>query len=136
MTVLAVKMSEDKRTSPRVLHAILAEVQVEGKTVCRVRTMDLSQGGALFDAPVAIPVGTSIDLAFKIGKHELNPISCEVRRVGTAFGGNRFCVAVEFGQPNFQLIELVKRDLKNWEMESDAAGLVNSWTENPMRTFW
>ena len=129
-------MSRGKRSSPRVLHAVVAEVHRGEEPVFGVKTLDLSQGGALFDSPVSMNLGEPLGLAFKVGKHALNIIQCQVRRVESAFGGQRFCVAVQFDQPNFQLMELVKRDLKEWELESDAAGIVSSWTENPLRTFW
>lgn len=129
-------MRKNERSSPRVLHAILAQISFGQDQVFDVRTLDLSQGGVLVDCPVSFTVGDTLELAFKVGKHVLNPVSGKVRRVEPAFGGLRFCVAVQFEKPNFQLMELAKRDMKNWEMESDAAGLVSSWTENPMRTFW
>ncbi|HIB67853.1 MAG TPA: PilZ domain-containing protein [Phycisphaerales bacterium] len=128
--------AKDQRSAPRVLHSITAKVKVGENPVFGVKTMDLSQGGALLDSPYQLPLGEKLELAFKLGKHELNPTLCEVRRVESAFGGRRYCVAVQFSQPNFQLIELVKRDLKNWELESEAASLVSSWSDNPMRTFW
>ena len=83
-------MSErDQRSAPRVLHSITAKVKVGENPAFGAKTMDLSQGGALLDCPYQLPLGEKLELAFKLGKHELTPTVCEVRRVESAFGGRR-----------------------------------------------
>lgn len=127
---------KDKRANGRVLHSIMAHIKLGEHPAFAAKTLDLSRGGALLDSPVPASVGDTLELTFKVGTTELTPTVCHVRRVEAAFGGRRHCIAVQFSQPNFQLMELVKRDLKNWEIQSDCERLVSSWSENPMRTFW
>ena len=122
-------MSKDKRSSPRVLNSVSVEIQIGDKQAFRARTLDLSQGGVLLDSPTELAIGETLTLVFKVGKNVLNPITGDVRRVDAAFGGLRFCVAIQFAKPNFQLVELAKRDAENSEKDS-------SWTVNPTRTFW
>lgn len=123
--------NKDKRANARILHSVSAMIKVGNNPPVVAKTLDLSRGGALLDSPHHASVGDSIEVTFKVGSATLNPTVGQVRRVESAFGGRRHCIAVEFSAPNFQLIELIKRDMKEQEIQDECARLVSSWGSNP-----
>lgn len=123
--------NKNKRASERILHSVSARIRIGENPPVLARTLDLSKGGVLMDSPLQASVGDTVEVIFKVGRTELNPTTGQVRRVESAFGGRRHCIAVEFSAPNFQLVELIKRDLKELELQSECARLVSSWGSNP-----
>ncbi len=123
--------NKDKRANARILHSVSAIIKVGDNPPVLAKTLDLSRGGALLDSPHHASVGDPIEVSFKVGNTTLNPAVGQVRRVESAFGGRRHCIAVEFSAPNFQLMELIKRDLKEQELQDECARLVSSWGGNP-----
>ena len=87
-------------------------------TPLSVKTLDLSRGGALLDCPSPPPVGQKIKLTFQIESEKISAVSATVKRVHSAFGGKRFTVAVEFVEPNSELMTLAKRDLQRKDGEA------------------
>lgn len=123
--------NKDKRANARILHSVSAIIRLGDHPPVVAKTLDLSRGGALLDSPRQASVGDPIEVTFKVGSATLNPTVGQVRRVESAFGGRRHCIAVEFSAPNFQLIELIKRDMKEQEIQDECARLVSSWGSNP-----
>ena len=82
-----------------------------------VKTLDLSRGGALLDCPSSPSIGQLIKLSFQIESERISGVEARVKRVHSAFGGKRFTVAVEFKEPNKELMTLAKRDLQRKDGE-------------------
>lgn len=124
---------KNQRASERVLHSVVALIKIGDNPPVPVKTLDLSKGGALLDSPMEASLGERVFVTFKVGSTELNPTAAYVRRVAPAFGGRRHCIALEFAAPNFQLMELIKRDLKAQQIQLEVERLGSSWGENPIQ---
>ena len=82
-----------------------------------VRTVDVSDGGALLSVGENLAIGTRIDIKFHIDQYEVGPESARVIRNGSAFLGSESLMAVEFERPHRGLARAVEfdREKKNWQ---------------------
>jgi c-di-GMP-binding flagellar brake protein YcgR len=110
---------KNKRRYPRNEWPVDATYQTLGEkpTERVVRTMDVSDGGALLSVGENLAVGTRIKVKFHIGDFEIGPEPAMVVRNDSAFHGSESLMAVQFERPHRGLARAVEfdRETKRWK---------------------
>lgn len=86
---------EERRQHPRMNVSLPALVRGVRKN-WKVRTLDLSQGGALLDSPHPVKPGAFLELLFDFQQSTPVPLFARVLRSKPAFWGHRHALAVKF----------------------------------------
>lgn len=112
-------MTESRRKEPRIAWSVPATYQVgkEGsKGRRRVRTLDVSDSGALLEVDENLAPGTRIELKFQIDDFEVGPEPARVLRNDSAFQGSELLMAVQLERPHSGLAKAVEfdREKKRW----------------------
>lgn len=110
---------KNKRRYPRNDWPVEATYQTHEEKPTRqtVRTVDVSDGGALLSVAENLAVGTKINIKFHIDDFEVGPECAQVIRNDSAFLGSESLMAVEFERPHRGLARAVEfdREKKRWQ---------------------
>jgi len=110
---------KNKRRYPRNDWSVDATYQPVGEKSPErvVRTLDVSDGGALLSVGENLAVGTRVKVKFRIDDFEIGPETAMVVRNDSAFLGSESLMAVQFERPHRGLARAVEfdREKKRWK---------------------
>jgi len=103
-------MSIERRLNERTPVSLEAHLEIDGGQKVKVRTLDVSAGGALVDSPFPLPLNAITDLKFAGRLGNVNAGSARVVRSRPAFWNRRHAVAFQFEKKNYALKDLAREE--------------------------